>query len=505
MDSPKGFGPLGTRERFWLGACLVFYLLLAGANSWTKAPWSDEAMFANPSIDLITRGSMGVSVMEPTGSIVAPGVVYAGVNQYVYGMPFFSVASAGWFKLFGVSVFSMRAESMLWGLILLGAWFAILWRLSGSPGLAVLGVGLVGVNHIVIDAASDGRPDMACAALGTAAIAAYLLLRENDLRWAVFASHGLLALSAACHPNALNYLVGVLLITLYMDWKRLRIPYLLFAAAGYLIVFIPWGVYVASDFATASKQLSMGANNRFNTIFTPLAAIRSEIVDRYLDPVYFSSYSTGAARVKSAVPFFYLLGIGGALFTPRIRRNFGYRLLLLITATGFLILAIVVGQKTYYYLIHIVPLYAALLAVWLYETAGRGVPRIVSAIVLGSYLLLQIGWSAYNIRRDPYHREFLPTAQLLKEKSGGRELVMGPPELGFALGFFNNLIDDGAIGYYTGKRPAWIVMDERGYVQAFTNYPKKAPHLYTYVSGLLENDFVLVHRDRLYRVYGKKP
>jgi hypothetical protein len=42
-----------------MGAGIVcLYLLIAAAMAATKRPWFDEAAFANPALDLVTRGSM---------------------------------------------------------------------------------------------------------------------------------------------------------------------------------------------------------------------------------------------------------------------------------------------------------------------------------------------------------------------------------------------------------------------------------------------------------------
>src|SRR5438874_1903375 len=73
-------------RKIWIGAGAVIALYLASALllSYTKRPYMDEAWVANPGIDLITRGSTGVTVMEPSGNGVFVGVTLTGIENHTY-------------------------------------------------------------------------------------------------------------------------------------------------------------------------------------------------------------------------------------------------------------------------------------------------------------------------------------------------------------------------------------------------------------------------------------
>src|ERR1022692_3578433 len=60
---------------------------------------------------------------------------------------------------------------------------------------------LAGTDFVFIMRAADGRMDMMSAALGYAALAAYLVLRNRSLNLAVFSAHSLVVLSGLTHPN----------------------------------------------------------------------------------------------------------------------------------------------------------------------------------------------------------------------------------------------------------------------------------------------------------------
>ena len=75
---------------------------------------------------------MGTTVLEPASS-TWKSVKLTGIDRHTYWvMPLNLLANAAGFRVFGFSVYSMRLLSLLWGLIALCAWGAILWKLTGQ-------------------------------------------------------------------------------------------------------------------------------------------------------------------------------------------------------------------------------------------------------------------------------------------------------------------------------------------------------------------------------------
>src|SRR5882724_11542112 len=98
-------------RKVWIGAAAIvaMYLALALLLSYTKRPYMDEAWVANQAIDLITRGSTGVTVLEPSGHGVLVGATLTGIENHTYlWVPFAAGLEAGWFKVLGFDVLAVR-------------------------------------------------------------------------------------------------------------------------------------------------------------------------------------------------------------------------------------------------------------------------------------------------------------------------------------------------------------------------------------------------------------
>jgi hypothetical protein len=72
--------------------------------------------------------------------------------------------------------------------------------------------------------------EMMTAALGGAGITAFLALREAHFTRAVLVSRSLIVAAGLTHPMAAGYCCGLAALTLYADWKRIRLRHVLVAA-----------------------------------------------------------------------------------------------------------------------------------------------------------------------------------------------------------------------------------------------------------------------------------
>ena len=123
--------------RLVAGSALIVlvYLGLGLTDVFTRAPWCDEAWFGNPAYNLAYKGFMGTTVLEPASS-TWKNVKLTGIDRHTYWvMPLNLLVNAASFRVFGFSIYSMRLISLLWGLIALCVWGAILWKLTGQPML----------------------------------------------------------------------------------------------------------------------------------------------------------------------------------------------------------------------------------------------------------------------------------------------------------------------------------------------------------------------------------
>src|SRR4051794_36499645 len=71
-----------TRTRVWMTLVITLFCFLALGLSGTKRPWCDEGWFASVAFNLMHRGVMGMTVLDPHGFIFAPFV--KDIDKYTY-------------------------------------------------------------------------------------------------------------------------------------------------------------------------------------------------------------------------------------------------------------------------------------------------------------------------------------------------------------------------------------------------------------------------------------
>lgn len=473
-----------------IATVVVMYLTLALGSSMSKSPWHDEGHFANPAVNLATKGFMGTTVLEA-------GTWLKGIERYTYWvMPLYLVLLAGWFKIFGFSFIVMRALSVGWGLVALVAWFFIMKKLTDDWPITLLTVALIATDYIFIMNASTGRMDMMSAALGFAGLACYLNWRENNLMRAVLVSQTLMVASGLTHPNGLLPFAALLFLTLYFDRSRLRFKHIGIAALPYVVGALCWGAYVLQDPSAFRSQFAgntggfsaMSGANRWVGLTSPWTGIKLEITQRYLGSFGLASHSTGPARLKIFVLVAYVIGVLGVFGTRRLRQHPGYRVLLILTGIFFLTLSLLEGHKSDVYLINMIPLLAALLAVWVaWCWRSLWVPRWLLITCVVGVVTLQAGGVSYLISQNHYRTRYLPVVDYLKQHAAPESLTMGSAELGFGLGF-DHLTDDVWLGYYSGTKPDFIVIGRR-YEDMMRLFQTKRPEVYEFMQTRLSREY----------------
>jgi 4-amino-4-deoxy-L-arabinose transferase-like glycosyltransferase len=484
-----------------LGCALLVYLALAVAASLTKRPWSDEAWFTSPSLNLAATGHMGTTIIETAGTKLLR------INEHTYwAMPLYMVLEAGWIKLAGASLFSARLASILWGVLALVSWFALVKKLAGEDWPALLAVALLSVDYLFIDMASLARMDMMSVALGAAGLAVYVALRERHLNWAVLLSQSLVASSGMTHPNALLYLVSLLFLTFYFDRRRLSVRHLAIALAPYLIAGGAWGWYILQDVPAFRAQFFANAadGGRFSGFAHPLAALSQEWTDRYSHAFGLGPHSpghSGPIYLKSLVLLAYVTAIGCLVSFKSLRSQESSRLLLALGSI-FFVLQCLFNQKLTTYLVHIVPVYDAILAMavyglWRQKRAWR---PFLAAVVM-AVCLVQLGATAYRVKLNeqrPYRRMIA----VVKQRRQPGRLVFGTAAFAFDLGFNGELLDDPRLGYYSRRRADLIVVDSI-YLDDFEGQRRQLPSIYRYVQETLKAQYKRVYDQDGYQVFAR--
>jgi hypothetical protein len=480
-------------------AVLAAYTALGAGTAHALRPWVDEGWHAAPAWSLAFRGYMG------TPSFVEAGL--KDIDRYTYWiMPIYPVAQAIWYRLFHFSLRSMRALSILCGLLGLLAWTLFFRRLTEDTAGALLFMALMACDYINQTVVGTGRPDAMAFAFQAGAFAVYLHWREKNLRLAVLLSQTLVVASGLTHPNGgmLSFL-GVLWLVLYFDRSRIRLAHVAIAAIPYAAGALGWGAYIAHDPGAFLSQYGYQLGTR--SLTPPWIALRDELVKRYLVCMGLGGHSPGSGGpqyLKALTFAAYAAGIAGLLAIPALRRKSASRVLLGLISTYFLFYTFLEGTKAAYYFIYLVYPFTAAVVVfarWCWQNSVRARPLL--AMGLAGMLAIPAGGLMHRIRRDPYHREYLPAVDFLRSRAQPGDLIMGSYELGFTLGFQDNFVDDHLLGLDTGKRADFIFVEEI-YQGRFDTLRQKNPAQFAKLRERLAQ-YRVIYDQQHYQVLALRP
>ena len=502
--------PSLTSKPYVITFCiLAIYLTLTIGTALTEIPGTDEGFFANPAFNLLTKGSFATTILE---TFATP---FKGMDRHTYWiMPLHPLTLSFWYRVFGFSVLSTRSLSIVWGLIALLAWFVIVRSLFKRTSLALLVVALLSCDYIFIVCGASGRMDMMSAALGFAGFASYLHLRERSLAWAILVSQSLIVMSGLTHPMGILPCLALLCLSLYFDRRRIGFKHVAIALIPYVVGGIAYGSYVLQDpssfysqfFANATMGSDENTGSRFVGLFKPWIGLRLEFTYRYLANFGLGPRDTTATRIKIVFLVLYAAGVLGSLLIREIRRTANYRVLLLMTLIYFAGLTIIDSQKNYYYLVHIVPFYLTMCALFISWCWAR--PNVfvkAAAVALSAILLVEIAGLAYRIKRNNYRNSFQPFVAFLKQNATAQSSITANPGVAFGLGFPQNVFHDPLFGYNSKRKFDYIVIDpETAYsMEKSKDRDELGRQVYDYTKRLLADDYQRVYDYRAYTIYSR--
>jgi hypothetical protein len=481
---------------------LLLFVVLAVLSAHVNLPWSDEAWFASPALNLDTHGNFGTSVLDQTASFRQNNLT--GITRHTYWiMPLYPLVQAAWYPVVGFSLLHLRYLSIFWGLVALGAWYRILLVVSKDSRVAILAVGLLAADFTFIWCASVGRMDMMAAALGSAGIAAYLSFRETHFLRAVIVSQACVAAAGMSHPQALGYFAGLLVLTLYSDWRRIRPVHVLAAAAPYLICAVGWGLYILRAPHEFMLQFGGNAAGRGVPLNHPLALLQSQFVHRFWWTFGMAPNTQGLSHIKLFVLAAYAAGIFSVLFISDIRQHPGYRALLLTGGATLLVMMAIDSEAQSHYVIHFVLWMAACTAiatVWFWDHRPHFRRELFAILVL--LLLVQLATTGRRLSQRAYETEYLPVATYLQAHAQSKDIIMASSELAFQLGYVDNLVDDPRLGFRSGKRPNFIVIDKNRYEEWIPQYELREPATFHYIQDMM-HEFHPVLSNDAYHLYAR--
>ncbi len=244
-------------------------------------PWCDEAWFATPGLNLVAKGQFGTSTLDETSGWGQRNL--KGIRTHTYWiLPLHPLLVAGWSVVAGKSLFAIRLLSTAWGVVALLAWFAIARTLSGETRAALIAAALMAIDFQFLWSAGVARMDMMTEALIASSFAAFLWLREKDFARAVLASQALMACAAMTHPITLGAFAGLVFLTLYFDWRQVRVRHVALAVAPYLVAGFGWWLYIREDPAMFWGQFYGNITGRLARQEGLLGSLWAQFRERFL-------------------------------------------------------------------------------------------------------------------------------------------------------------------------------------------------------------------------------
>jgi Dolichyl-phosphate-mannose-protein mannosyltransferase len=468
------------------------YLVLAVGRALTKQPVCDEAWYSEPALNLTSGKGMGTTVLEIKGSPLK------GLDRHTYWeMPLFIVAQSAWYRAFGFGLKQLRLFNVLWGLVFLLSWFTFIRSLFGNRLVALLACTLLAIDFEIVNNAATGRSDMVCAALGVAGLATYVQLRRSHLSVALLISNSLIACSGMCHPNGFIYLVVFLVIVFSTDREQLRWSHLAFFALPYFVGAALWASYILEAPADFIAQFGT-ASHRLWGLTSPGKAFMGE-VSRYATAYGLDPSSGGMRRLKVIFLLAGVAAVVGAVLNRKTRQLEASRLWLELTAVVFLILTVFEGAKQEWYLIHILPYFAVLLALLvLNHWRQHSWPRIVTLGLFVAIAVMDLLLLGRLIRKNDYRNTYVAAVGFLHQRQSSTP-IMGSSELSFGLSF-DRVIDDYRLGFYSAKKPKYIVVDPN-YREMFSVYSSSEPKVYEHIQSTLRDKYRKIYDDGYYSIY----
>jgi hypothetical protein len=395
-------------------------------------------------------------------------------------------------------------NAVFWGLIFVVAWSAIVRAVSQSDVTGLLGAALIGLNYDVMNLTS-ARYDPMAAALSAAGVAFYLSLRERHLERGLILGNACIAASMLTHPFGLFGLLGFGIFFLFLDASKISGRVVLAAVGPHLVLFGAYGLYILEDPSDFVRQLSTNAHGRLASPMHPWDVLTSEIRERYLENYAgWRSDVPPLMRVKVLFLIGYLASLVGVLITPSLRRSARVMALTAWAVLAFFVLALMDSNRWYVYLLHILPIFTAVMAVWFGSLFNRGgMWRYAVTAATAASIVFAAGTVVLRARIDDYDRVYVPALTYLQQHVKPGQLVTAGGEFGPGLGFADHVLDDTHFGFKNGRRPDWIVYD-KSHDERMKGWARTDPAMYEYIDHIL-NQYQLVLDSRqpynFYRVY----
>ena len=121
---------------------------------------------------------------------------------------------------------------------------------------------------------------------------------------------------------------------------------------------------------------------------------------------------------------------------------------------------------------------------------GFGARRF-AVLLVGTMMVIQIGTALQKIRENTFANDYMPTVEYLRKHAGNGTSITATAAIGFDFSY-ENFIDDGRLGFHTGRQAELVVMDRFYEMWREYQFKNEEPAVYDYVMELLANKYHMV-------------
>lgn len=338
----------------------------------TKFPLvtEDEAWMSDSAWHFVKSGNFD----EPMFS----GLIEFKNGYFAFGR-IYLLAQAGIFKVLGLDFWQARVLSLITGFVSLLLAYLIGSKLYGRS-IGLMAFFLFALSGLFFFNAHNGRPEMAVTSVVLLAVYLYLLARERSSPTLFFLTGLVSALSMDVHLNSV-FLPLALALFFLIDEKaefwRSKFFWLFISGAGLGVIY--WsGVHILPD-----------AKLFFAQAFSELGGGRHQPLQILGEGLRYRAYFFNARLPLSFLEGIYLLA--AIVYAARHRTKTELKLLTVIFSY-VLIMALLIGNKSSFYLVTLLPFADILLAKMAFDLFNAERQPLLRTIAIGALALLFIGY-----------------------------------------------------------------------------------------------------------------
>ena len=191
----------------------------------------------------------------------------------------------------------------------------------------------------------------------------------------------------------------------------------------------------------------------------------------------------------------YFAAVLAVLCFRQLRQRPGAKVIAGFALISFALLSCL--QPNWYYLVYTLPAFSAALALCVVALLQNrsGWSRAVLAGVAGA-VILNLAPPIFRIVHNNSRYRFDAAIAFLKNNAGPGDLIVGSGELAFGLGFDGRVVDDCRLGFATGRRPQFIVLEGQYYAQWIPWLTIAEPKVGRFIKKLLDEEYKIVYDQR---------